>query len=286
MSKEIYYFSGTGNSFIIARDIANKINAELIPVASIINQNSIYTEADVIGFVFPIYDFKPPKLVIEFAKKLRNIDSKYIFVICTYGIAPLKVIKIFDRLIQSKEGKLSSGFAVKMPHNGLGSSLFSKDQHEKMFMNWKIKLEKISEYIISGKKGRLETSNIVFSIVLSGLLIKRIPFIIKFLKQVIMKGWGSLSINYNERCDGCGICEKICPVDNIKMVDNKPLWLNNSEGCFACYHWCPKEAIQFGKTNMNIKQYHHPEVRIVDIMRQKRIDRKRNMEINDNRKMR
>ena len=30
MSKEIYYFSGTGNSFVVARDIAEKIKANLI----------------------------------------------------------------------------------------------------------------------------------------------------------------------------------------------------------------------------------------------------------------
>ena len=129
-------------------------------ITSIINQNSINTDADIIGFVFPIYDFKPPRLVIEFVKKLKNLNLKYIFAVCTYGIAPLKAIKFFDQLIQSKGGKLSLGFAVKMPHNGLGSNSFSQAQHEIMFKNWKTKLEVISKYIITGKKGKFETSNI------------------------------------------------------------------------------------------------------------------------------
>jgi len=269
MSKEIYYFSGSGNSFAVARDIAEKINAKLIPMASLIDQNNINTDADIIGFVFPIYDFKPPRLVIEFVKKLKNINLKYIFAVCTYGIAPLKVIKFFDQLIQSNGGRLSLGFAVKMPHNGLGSSSFSQAQHEIMFKNWKAKLDDISEYIIIGKKGKLETSDIFFSLILSGLFIKRIPFIMKLLKQAIMKGWKSMAFISNEKCDGCGICKNICPVDNIEMIDNKPSWSNHCEGCFACFHWCPKEAIQLGNTNMNIKQYHHPETKIVDIMKQK-----------------
>jgi len=269
MSKEIYYFSGSGNSFAVARDIAEKINAKLIPMASLIDQKNINTDADIIGFVFPIYDFKPPRLVIEFVKKLKNINLKYIFAVCTYGIVPLKVIKFFDQLIQSNGGRLSLGFAVKMPHNGLGSSSFSQAQHEIMFKNWKAKLDDISEYIIIGKKGKLETSDIFFSLILSGIYIKRIPFIMKLLKQVIMKGWKSLAFISNEKCDGCGICKNICPVDNIEMIDNKPSWSNHCEGCFACFHWCPKEAIQLGNTNMNIKQYHHPETKIVDIMKQK-----------------
>ncbi len=270
MTAEIYYFSGTGNSFVVARDLSKKIHAKLIPVASIIDQNSIDTDADIIGFVFPIYDFKPPKLVIEFVKKLENINSKYIFAVCTYGIAPLKVIKFFDQSIQSNGGKLSCGFAVKMPHNGLGSSLFSQAQHERMYKDWETKLTEISEYIITGKKGKLETSSVLFSLILSGSFIRRLPFLAKLLKQVMLHGWKSLAIILNDKCDGCGICKKICPVDNIEIVDDKPAWLSDDcEGCFACFHWCPKEAIQFGNTNMNIERYHHPEVRMVDIMKQK-----------------
>lgn len=269
MSTEIYYFSGTGNSLVVARDMAEKINAKLIPVASIIDQNNINTDADIIGIVFPIYDFKPPLLIREFVKKLKNISLKYIFAVCTYGIIPSKTMKGFDQFIESCGGKLAAGFTVKMPHNGIGSSSFSQAQHEIMFKNWKTKLEVISEYISAGKKGKLETSDIFINLILSGLFIKMIPSLMKLLKQVIMKGWKSLFFISNEKCDGCGICIKICPVDNIEMVDNKPSWSSHCAGCFACLHWCPKEAIQLGKINMNIKKYHHPDVKIVDIMKQK-----------------
>jgi Pyruvate/2-oxoacid:ferredoxin oxidoreductase delta subunit/flavodoxin len=269
MTREIYYFSGTGNSFAVAKDLSMKINAKMIPLASLIDRNDYETNAECIGFVFPIYDFKPPRLVIEFINKFNNINTKYIFAVITYGIVPLKSIKFFDKLLQSNGGKLSAGFAVKMPHNGLGSGTFSRSQHESMFKNWKTKVEFVSEYIVSGKKGKFETSNFFLSLIFSGLLIKRIPFIVKLLKHVMFKGWNSLAYISNEKCDGCGICKKICPVDNIGMIDNKPSWSNHSVGCFACIHWCPKQAIQLGNTNFNIKQYHHPEVKMADIINQK-----------------
>ena len=41
MGTEIYYFSGTGNSFAVARDIAESINVKLIPVASVLNKGII-----------------------------------------------------------------------------------------------------------------------------------------------------------------------------------------------------------------------------------------------------
>ncbi|MHB8896545.1 MAG: EFR1 family ferrodoxin, partial [Candidatus Geothermincolia bacterium] len=117
MTAEIYYFSGTGNSFVAARDLSRKINARLTPVASLIHKDPIDSDADTIGFVFPIYDFKPPELIVKFANRIENLDSKYVFAACTYGIAPLKALEFFSRSIQSNGGNLSSGFAVKMPHN-------------------------------------------------------------------------------------------------------------------------------------------------------------------------
>lgn len=265
---EIYYFSGAGNSLAIARDLAGKMNATLIPVTSVIDQERIDTEAEVIGIVFPIYDFKPPLIIRKFVTKIKNISSKYIFAVGDYGISPSKSMKNLDRVIKSCGGNLSAGFTFGMPHNGIGSGLFLQTQHETMFKNWKTKLEWISEYIIARKKGKLETTNMFVSLILSGLFIKMAPTVLKLLKQVIIKGWNSLALISNEKCDGCGICKKICPVNNLELVDNKPAWSSHCAGCFACFHWCPKEAIQLGNINMNIKKYHHPEVKISDMMNQ------------------
>lgn len=264
---EIYYFSGTGNSLVVARDIASELNAKLIPVTSVIARESINTDADVIGIVFPLYDFKPPLVVENFVGKIENIAAKYIFAICTYGITPSKSMRNFAKLLKSHGGNLAAGFGVCMPHNGIGSDLFSKTQHEVMFKNWEPKFGVIRDYIIAGKKGTFETSNLLASLLRSGLIIKMIPTLLKLLSQAIMKGWKSLAFIANEKCDGCGICQKICPVDNIEMVDNNPSWSGHCAGCFACFHWCPKEAIQTGNINLNIKKYHHPEVKIKDIVK-------------------
>lgn len=269
MSTEVYYFSGTGNSFIVARDLSDKIDGTLIPAVSLLHRDSVSTDADTVGFVFPIYDFKPPELVIECVKKFTGIDSKYVFAVCTYGIAPLKAIKVFDESVRANGGRLSSGFAVRMPHNGLGSGSIPQASHEQMFGDCRARLEEISEYINSHKEGTLETSKVFSSLILSGVMIRQTPFLLKLAKQVIGQGWDSLAFVSNERCDGCGICAKICPVDNIEIIDGKPSWSDHSINCFACYHWCPKNAIQLGYSSMNMRQYHHPEARVADMIKQK-----------------
>lgn len=55
MKAEVYYFTGTGNSLVVAKDIAREIEGELISISSVIGRESIKTDANVIGIVFPVY---------------------------------------------------------------------------------------------------------------------------------------------------------------------------------------------------------------------------------------
>ncbi len=53
MSTEIYYFSGTGNSLFVARELQHRIpGAKLIPIISLLNSDAIKTTAETVGIVF------------------------------------------------------------------------------------------------------------------------------------------------------------------------------------------------------------------------------------------
>jgi ferredoxin/flavodoxin len=265
MSIEVYYFSGTGNSLAVARDIAENLKARLIPVASTLNQESIQSEADSIGVVFPIYDFKPPPIVEEFIRKLETIDAKYLFAVCTYGIAPSNSLKYLNQVIESCGGHLSAGFAVGMPHNGIGSGALTQAERESMIEGWKRRREAVCEYVNSRKNGRIESSTL-FPGLLQPRIIKMMPSALKPLMHMLLKGAESLAFTSSKDCNGCGICARICPVHNIEMVGDKPVWSDHCASCFACLHWCPKEAISLGGLDANIGGYHHPDVKLSDMM--------------------
>ena len=69
MLTEIYYFSGTGNSLAVARDLSGKLKASLIPIAAILSEDSIPIDPDVAGIVFPVYHSGLPFILREFIEK-------------------------------------------------------------------------------------------------------------------------------------------------------------------------------------------------------------------------
>ncbi len=47
-----------------------------------------------------------------------------------------------------------------------------------------------------------------------------------------------------EKCDGCGTCVDICPVEAIKVNDKAKIDEDECVGCGACVDECPQEALK------------------------------------------
>ena len=47
----------------------------------------------------------------------------------------------------------------------------------------------------------------------------------------------------NSKCTGCGACVDICPVDAIKIENEKAVISDDCVDCGACTSQCPVEAI-------------------------------------------
>ena len=145
---------------------------------------------------------------------------------------------------------------------------------QELFDGWKKKLEEICNCVNSRKECKLETTGPIAKLLLipylameyrMGLtryrhLSDRRNGSFKELVPLADKGFG-----YNEKCNGCGICARVCPVNNIEMIDKRPVWQHHCESCYACFQWCPREAIG-GDTSQYEKKYHHPAVKLTDML--------------------
>ena len=60
--------------------------------------------------------------------------------------------------------------------------------------------------------------------------------------------FGEIKFDY-DKCRGCGICAKKCPVQIIKMENKKPVKKKNGfpecSYCSECYQNCKYDAISF-----------------------------------------
>ncbi|MBM4241433.1 MAG: hypothetical protein FJ150_07235 [Euryarchaeota archaeon] len=271
---EIYYFSGTGNSLAVARDIAGKTNGKLIPIASLMDKESIKTDADVIGIVFPVHfaSIKGiPGIVQRFAKKLGNMNSKYVIAVCTCGGFSGSTIENLGKIIQSSGGKLATGFTVQMPSN---IEAVSEEEKQKLFDNWKKKLEFIYEYVNARNEGEFETMGLPLKIILAPIFFYYKSKTLNFFKKISNSSdlpfdellpLTDRRFYTDENCESCGTCARVCPVNNIKIVEGRSEWQHHCVECLACLNWCPNGAIH-GKWMFEEVRYHHPEIKMSDMI--------------------
>ena len=265
----IFYFTATGNSLAVARGLAARIGASLTPVASTLGRDQVETDAEVIGFVFPIYDFKAPKIVDELVGKLVPLDGMYLFVVCTYGISAGQSLKRLEKTVEDHGGHLSGEFAVPMPHNGVGCGNVPRAKRSRILHASVGKTEKIANYIQHRVDGTVESSRVLPALIRPWML-RTVPTLVRFAFSLVVKGEESLALTASGACNGCGICVEVCPADNIEMHGARPRWGDRCIGCFACLHWCPQRAISLGGQAMGIEPYHHPDVTLSDMMDAKR----------------
>jgi ferredoxin/flavodoxin len=267
LKTEVYYFSGTGNSLVIARSLAEKLNAKLTPVMPLLKMDSIETNAEAIGLVFPIYGQKPARIINSFVEKLPNLDSKYVFAVATYGLMAQGALKKLDSALRLHGGKLSAGVVVRMPLNGSVSEKVTVEQLRKMEQKAQMKIEALCSLVGARQAGKIETTNI-WQLLFSRAFVKILPSFFSLMGYVIVHGSES-NFNADERCIGCGTCVSVCPMDNISLVDKKPSWGKTCVHCSACLNWCPQHAVQAGTYTINKTRYHHPDLQAADIIKQK-----------------
>jgi ferredoxin/flavodoxin len=253
----IYFFSGTGNSYKVAKDIAERMkDTAVINIADVQNAANVDIPYERIGLVFPVYYGGLPPIVREFIKKLRFGRSPYVFGVITRGGASGKAMDELALTVAANGGRLSAGYTVQMPGNYIAMyGAFPKFIRQNWLKNAGKKAVKIGDAAAERVSNRPDSEH------LSDIT----PLTEK------LKNYASFAAGYhvNEKCNGCGTCEKVCPVKNIKLENGKPIFGAHCERCMACIQWCPTEAIEYLDKTAKRKHYRHPEVKASELFRKK-----------------
>jgi len=249
MKTVIYYFTGTGNSYAAAARLRDSLgDCTLVPIASL-PDDRIIPDARRIGIVCPIYDLGLPEIVDSFARRLDTRETDYVFAVLTMGGIGVSALHQLNRILKERGRGLEGAWTVAMPCNFV--PLMRPPEGAK-----KEKILDRANGIIDTIAGRIERGEKVspapspFSSLLWHIFY---PGYIQHIETLDEKFW------VTDDCIFCGTCAKVCPVENIEMVDGMPKWLHRCQLCMGCMHFCPTEAIQWGSRTENRGRYIHSE---------------------------
>lgn len=254
MSKTtIYYFSATGNSLAVARDLAKVLDVgEPISVpGSLINKNPYIDtkDAKAVGFVFPVQRATIPEMLRGFIQSMPIDPNCYYFAVSTYSLLGSNEFWDIDELLSEKGAELNYAMGIRMMGN-VGVSEPSKTTIERRLQH----MDRCIDEIASAVAYRQENY---------------FPRASKLLGKAVRAYTNSrrkrISFRIDKRCKKCGICAQVCPAQNILLPTKDsdspatgPIRSDKCEACLACVHWCPAAAISTSKRKH--VRYHNPRV--------------------------
>jgi len=261
MQNYIFYFSGTGNSLYVAKKVANALgntSYKMIHIDSF--DKNMEIEADILGFVFPVYAFGLPKLAVKFLEQLKIKKANYVFGAFTYGGNAGNIHGQFSNILIQKNISVDLIDGFTMPSNWtVGTNPPGKEKVNEILSNFDDKIDNLTTKIKDREKSIFINTNFFTKI----LYYVAYPFFAKFTGKSGKNFWA------DEKCNQCGLCEKICPTKNISIpVQNTPQWSDNCEQCMACINWCPQKAIQYKNRTQKRNRYTNPNISIKEMFRE------------------
>ena len=248
----ILWYSGCGNSRFVADQLSAGLgdsNMVFIPEAARNDTPLQFGEGEILGIVFPVYSWSVPRLVSEFIRRASVIGRpSYVFAACTCGDQTGLTYEHLKKDLSKQGLKLDAFFSFQMPETYINLPGFELDTPEN------------AERKINGTKAQLEETVRLIQQRATGNFDK-LKGGSSFLKSNILKPlFYSLLITdrkftVSDQCIGCGICAKSCPLQNITIENGRPHWNGHCTNCMSCYHRCPKNAINFGKSTQRKGQY-------------------------------
>ena len=226
---KILFFSGTGNSLYVAK----RVGGEQYSIPKLIKQKKFEFEDEKIGIVFPVYYLAVPPLVEEFLKQ-ANLKSNYIFAVISYGAYAADILSQLLKIGRNNNITFSYINKIKMVDNYL------------LGFNMKTQIENEPKKHIEKNLGEIiqEINDQTNKIPKEHIFTKIVRYAYQAVVKKTVKSVFDSKFTIEESCNGCGICTKVCPVDNIELVNKKPLHKGKCVRCLACANLCPNNSIR------------------------------------------
>lgn len=244
----ILYFTGTGNSRYVAKRLQTLLDERLVSMNDLIKAGTpgrFSSERPYI-IVSPTYAWQLPCTVREFIRHAEFSGSRSAYFVLTCGDGAGNAGRYAEKLCREKGIAFKGLAAIVMPENYI--AMFSvPDEAE-------------AAKIIAAAEPRIEETA---ALIKEGGDIppKRCGIGGKIQSSIVNALFYSFCISARgfratDACVGCGKCKRLCPLNNIEIVDGSPLWGKNCTHCMSCICACPSKAIEYKSTSQGKPRYY------------------------------
>ena len=201
-----------------------------------------------IGFCYPVYGSRVPRIMREFAKNhMEAIRGKKIIIFCTQMYFSGDGARAFAGMFP--RGFVEIGYAEHflMPNNVCNVSILplaGEKSVQKYILQAKRKMQLVCGDIKNGtvkKRGFNPVS--------------RALGLIQGIFYPALEKMGMDRVWVGEGCTQCNLCVSVCPMKNFAVENKKITPKNNCTMCYRCINQCPQKEISVYLRKKVKKQY-------------------------------
>ena len=240
MPVNLYWFSGTGNTLLIAEAMAGAFRAKGHAVSLIPIERTRPGEIDpaaVCGFAIPVAGQGTYPFIWEFLEALPQVKGTPCFLADTLALYSGGILGPVKRLLRRKGFRPLGAREFIMPDNLLRKA--ARPDYDTPLQRKGPR--RAADFAGRLTEGRAQWWDIPLYSDLMSLWYRKRGFVRTFLKIL------PLRID-PERCTACGICVSLCPEHSLSMKEAKSVPVNTDRCslCHRCFAYCPEGAINIG----------------------------------------
>lgn len=237
----LLYFTGSGNSRYVADALAQRLSDEAVSLNSVLKTGSPknFTSRKPYVVVAPIYAWRLPRVVEGLLRQCVFDGNSLLYFVVTMGAQSGACDRCCEKLCRETGMRYMGLRGVVMPDNYvLSSTMPDRAEIDRILAEAEPVIDQIAASI-RGQIPLVKTDKTVMDRLLTGVIN---PLFYRFV--VTDKAFAA-----SDACISCGLCQQLCPVNNIRMENGRPVFQGRCMHCYACIHRCPKAAIDIrGKT--------------------------------------
>ncbi|MBN1980898.1 MAG: EFR1 family ferrodoxin [Chitinivibrionales bacterium] len=238
MSIALVYFSGTGNTEVVAELLTHNLAMDdsvvVFKIEDILKKKVSLDLAsfDMLGIGFPIHGFDAPQIVYDLVRLLPPVQKKRTFIFSTCA-GPFylndtasfyivkQLVKKGYRVFYDRQFYLPPN--IMIPYN---------DEVAKQLYAVAVEKTKIMAEEIEVRRNRVVTKRIF-------------PVLFRWLFVLSKLSWFLIPLNLTvtKACVRCIRCVKVCPRDAIALKNKRIHFGFSCIGCMRCVYTCPYHAI-------------------------------------------